>query len=283
MEKVIATYHKDCIDGTTAAAVVLRKFPTAKLFPLTHAHRKEDIEPVLGLVDAETVCYTVDCGLGVKEFLAAGCKVTTLDHHSGAKDLFESITRENENYTFIFDNEKSAASLAWSFFFPEEKQPELIRYVEDADLWKWKFGDDTKDVNNYLSMFRNDPKTMLGFIEGDLSEIKSKGKVISMYADKEIEVQITLPPIDIKIGEHTVPAYNVTVYQSASGNILSDRLNKAVAKFTVEGDTVNFSFRSKDHHKPTSLELAHFLGGGGHQNAAGADIALKEFLKMIVS
>lgn len=283
MEKIIATYHKDCIDGTAAAAVLLRKFPTAKLFPLAHAYHKEDIEPILGLLDTETVCYTVDCGLGVKEFLAAGCKVTTLDHHIGAKELFEGIAHENKNYTFVFDNEKSAASLVWSFFFPEEKQPELIQYVEDADLWKWKFGDTTKDVNNYLSMFRNDPKTMLGFIEGDLLEIKGKGKVISMYADKEIEAQVALPSLNIKIGEYVVPAYNITVCQSASGNILAEKLDKTVAMFIVEGNTVNFSFRSKDHHRPTSLELARSLGGGGHQNAAGADISLQEFLNSIVS
>ncbi len=282
MQKIIATYHKDCIDGTTAAAILLRKFPTAQLFPLSHSYTKQDIEPILNLLEPDTVCYTVDCGLGVKEFLSTGCKVTTLDHHFSAKEIFESLARENKNYTYIFDNEKSGASLSWPFFFPDEKQPELIQYVEDSDLWKWKFGDDTKDVNNYLSMFRDDPKKMLEFIEGDLSEIKSKGRIISIYTDKETEDQVKLPSLNIKVGDFVVPAYNITVYKSASGDILSNQLNKAVAMFTIKGNTVNLSFRSKDHHKPTSLELASLLGGGGHENAAGGNVSLQEFLKMIV-
>src|SRR3989344_23834 len=281
MKNIIVTYHKDCIDGTTAAAVVLRKFPVAQLFPLNHSYTKEDILPVLALADKKTEFYTVDCGLGIKEFLATGSKVTTIDHHIGAKGLLEGTAKENKNYAFIFNNEKSGSSLAWSYFFPDEQQPELIKYVEDADLWKWQFGDDTKDINNYLSMFRNNPKTFLDFMNGDLSEIKNKGKIISMYADKEIEGQIKLPSITIKIGEHTVPAYNITVYESASGNILSEKIDKTVAMFTIKGNQAKLSFRSKEHHQPSSLELAQSLGGGGHKLAAGADISLKDFLSKI--
>lgn len=282
MQKIIATYHKDCIDGTVAAATLLRKFPSAQLFPLSHTYTEGDIGPILGLIDSDTECYTVDCGLGVQEFLAAGCKVTTLDHHIGGKESFENIARENKNYTYVFNNDQSAASLVWSFFFGDESQPEIVTYVEDADLWRWKYGDDTKDVNNYLSMFRNDPSAMLALIEGDVSDIKNKGKVISQYADREIADQLTLPAISIKIGEFIVPAYNITVYQSASANTHADELGKAVAVFTVGGASVKLSFRSRENHIPTSLDLAKLLGGGGHKDAAGATIPLQEFLKMIV-
>lgn len=281
MKDILVTYHKDCIDGTAAAAVVLRKFPNAKLFPLAHAYTQQDIEPILASLEPDTACYTVDCGLGVKEFLNAGHAVITLDHHIGGKESFEAIAQENRNYTYVFDNAKSGTSLAWSYFFPDEPQPDVVKYVEDADLWLWRYGKETKDVNNYISMFRNDPPAMLGLIEGDLSDIRSRGEVISMYADKEIAEQITLPAVDIKIGEYVVPAFNITSYQSASGNTLSEKLGKAVAMFTIRGDEVKCSFRSKDHHEPTSLELAQLLGGGGHKNAAGATIPLRQFFNLV--
>jgi oligoribonuclease NrnB/cAMP/cGMP phosphodiesterase (DHH superfamily) len=281
MQKVIVTYHKDCIDGTAAAAVVLRKFPTARLFPLLHSYTQSDIGPILSLISPETEIYTVDCSLGIREFLMHEVKITTLDHHAGNMELLTLLASENPRYSYVFDNEKSAASLAWSYFFPDEQQPEIITYVEDADLWRWSYGEETKDVNNYLSMFWNDPKSMLELIEGDLSEIKAKGKVISMYADKQIEEQVTLASFNLKIGDHIVPAYNITAYQSACGNMLSEKLGKAVAMFTIKGNQVKISFRSKENQQPASLELAQLLEGGGHMNAAGATVSLQAFLSMV--
>ncbi len=282
MAKVVATYHKDCIDGTTAAAVLLRKFPEAKLFPLAHAYTPADLEVVLQEVDAGTICYTLDCGLGVQAFLDKGCQVTTIDHHIGGKAEFEALQAANKNYTYVFNNEKSGASLAWSYLFSDEPLPELIKLVEDSDLWLQKFGKDTKDVNNYLSMFRNDPAAILRCIEGDLKDIKEKGSVITMYADKEVEEQIALPSVTVTIGSYQVPAFNITSYTSASGNFLAKKLGNAVAMFIVKGDEVKFSFRSLEGYSPSSLELAKLLGGGGHQNAAGATVSLSTFLKMLI-
>jgi uncharacterized protein len=284
---IIGIYHKDCIDGTAAAAVLLRKFPDAKVFPLQHvhyAHSSEGLQEVLNAAQEGSEVYTVDCGLGAKEFLAAGYKVVTIDHHIGAKELFENLEKEYLNYSYIFDNDKSGASLTWKYFFPDEDEPEFIKYVEDADLWKWQYGDNTKDVNNYLSMFKDEPEAMKKLLESELSDIQGKGKIISKYADKVIARLVKTPSITVKIGAHEVPAYNITIvgYESACGNILSEQLDVAVMLFTIQGDQVRLSFRSKKHHKPTSLELAHLLGGGGHKNAAGADISLKDFLTMII-
>ncbi|PCI89966.1 phosphoesterase [Candidatus Kaiserbacteria bacterium] len=280
--QVIAIYHKDCIDGTSAASVVLRKFPNAALFPLAHSYTDEDIKPILDLASPDAEIYTVDCGIGIKEFLDRGYSVTTIDHHIGSKSLFEDMERQYENYSYIFNNDKSGASLAWAFLFPYETEPELIKYVEDVDLWNWKFGDDSKYINNYLSIFRNDPVTMLSLLEGDLSDVMRKGRTISEYTDKEIEDLVKIKPIQIKIGDHIVPSYNISSYQSECGNILSGNLNKTVAMFTINGQQVKVSFRSKEGQSPTSLELAQLLGGGGHKLASGAGIKLVDFLKLFV-
>lgn len=280
MSKILGTYHKDCIDGTTAAAVLLRKFPDAKLFPLAHHYVEGDITPILAEAKGAEV-YTVDCGLGVREFLEKGLKVTTIDHHMGAKEEFESLAREHTNYTFVFNNDKSGASLSWATLFPEEAMPELIKYVEDADLWRHQFGQDTKDVNNYLSMFRNDPATVLRFFSVDFTELKAKGKILSTYVDKEVENLLKTPSIILKIGDSEVPAFNITSYVAINGNLLSEKLGKTVVLFTILGENVKFHFRSKDGQSPTSLELAKILGGGGHEHASGAVVPLKTFLGMI--
>jgi len=81
---VLAVYHKDCIDGTVAAAVILKKFPKADVFPLAHNYTRDNIQPIFKKVVGKPVIYTVDCALGVKEFLDAGCSVVVIDHHAGA-------------------------------------------------------------------------------------------------------------------------------------------------------------------------------------------------------
>jgi len=282
MKKILAIYHKDCIDGATSAGVLLKKFPDAKLFPLGHSYTPEDMEPIFDALDAETEIYTLDCGLGVTELLEKGYSVTTLDHHISEKESLTALAKEHEEFTYVFDNEKSGASLAWTYFFPEEAMPELIKYVEDIDLWLGKYGEESKFVGNYLFMFRNEPSRMLELVEGDIKKVLSTGRIIAMAMDREIEKQVTIPPVTLKIGEHKVLAYNITIHESACGNILSGEQNQAVALFTIKGEDVKFSFRGKEGQSPSALDLATELGGGGHVCSAGASIPLKTFLGMIV-
>jgi oligoribonuclease NrnB/cAMP/cGMP phosphodiesterase (DHH superfamily) len=278
----IGIYHKNCTDGTTAAAVLLRKFPDIKLFPLVQSHTEDDLAHIHKSAGEGSEIYFVDFSAGVEEFLDGGHNIIVIDHHMSVKEHLEELEKNNENLTYIFNNDKSGASLAWTYFFQDEKEPELIKYVQDSDIWTKKY-DDTKYVTNYLSMFSNDPEQMLKFIEGDIDEIKEKGKIISNYSDIQIGRLVeSVQEIKLRIGEYEVPGYNVTMYKSPVGNKLSVIQDKAVAMFTISGGDVNLSFRGTDSNSPTALELAQLLEGGGHKNAAGANISLEDFIKMII-
>lgn len=278
----IGIYHKNCTDGTTAAAVLLRKFPDIKLFPLVHSHTEDDIAHIHKNTGEGSEVYFVDFATGVEEFLDKGHDVVVLDHHIGAKEKMEKFAEENKKLTYIFNNEKSGASLVWAHFFGDEDEPEIIKYVQDSDLWTGKY-EDTKYVTNYLSMFSNNPVQMLKFIESDITKIKEKGKVITQYADIQIERIVEgFQEIKLKIGEHEVHAHNITMYESAVGNKLATLNDQTAVMFSINGGNVNFSFRSIDSNNPSALDLAKALGGGGHRNSSGATILLEDFLKMII-
>lgn len=280
LQNIIAIYHQDCADGTMAAAVVLKKFPHARAYPLQHKYAPKDIQPILASVVPDSQIYTVDCALGVKEFLDAGYRVTTLDHHIGVKTTLENLAKSCDMFTYVFDNEKSGASLSWAYFFPEIPVPEVVALVEDFDLWKWQLGEKTKHVHHYLSMFLNKPEEVIGLLGGLPEKVAEHGAAITRFADTLVEHYATRMPIMLQIGESLVPAYNITEFQSECGNILATNQDRAVALFTINGGVVRFSFRSNDRDNPSALELAQLLGGGGHRNASGAEVTLKEFFRM---
>lgn len=283
MSKTIAIYHKDCTDGTTAAAVVLKKFPDALVFPLSHGFEEHELDEILNSITLNDMVFTVDCVIGVKELLAKGFKVTSLDHHIGVKEEMQALSTKDKNFTFIFDNTKSGASLSWSYFFPNEKVPELIAYVEDADLWTWKYGSDTKDVGNSLFFLTNKPEEIVKLFGAPLEAIKKEGAVISKYNDYMIGMAVDkTEPIYIQVGTHRVPLYNITILKSESGNKLTTLRGETVGLFSIDGNKVKISFRSLTGQKPSALDIAQLLGGGGHVNASGAGMHLDEFIKALV-
>lgn len=281
MTHVIGIYHKDCIDGTAAAAVLLRAYPDSELIPLSHSYTPDDFAPILARVDPQTKVYTVDCTFGARDFLDKGITITAIDHHADKRIVCEALAQSDSRFTFVFDETKSGASLTWDHFFANEPKPRLIELIEDVDLWHWKYGQESRDTSSYLWLFRNNPKGMLELIEGDLEPVREKGSLLSQYADTEIEYQCTLEPLTMRVGAYAIQAHNITTHQSAAGNRLSEFSGAAVGMFTVQGNRVKISFRSKDGQVPSALTLASELGGGGHPNAAGATVSLKQFFEMV--
>lgn len=284
--KNICVYHESCNDGTTAASVVLMKLGECKLFPFNHDYKKEDLDNLLSEIDSNTTLYIVDFSLKEKdleEVIQKTYKTIVIDHHIGAKNILENIANKYSNFTYVFDNNSSGASLTYKYLFGNDV-PQIIRYVEDKDIWKWEFGDITKYVNDYLFLFANKPEEIKNIIQHQsLNEIIEKGKIINQYASYIINNFVEKSKdLFIMISNYKVRAYNTGIFQSEIGNLLSKKFDEAVCLFTINGDYVKLSFRSLDNHNPSALDLAKILNGGGHRNASGASLSLSEFCNMIV-
>ncbi len=282
MEKeIVCVYHKDCVDGTTAGAVVLKRFPRAQLFPLSHGHTPADVEHILAETNPSAHLYIVDSVLGLAEFSAYYTEITLLDHHISVRKETENFVAQHPQVTYIFDNEKSGASLTWSYLFSDAPLPDLIKHVTDDDIKTNLFGIDTDYVMYYLSPLRNDPEKICMLLQTDIDVIKKEGAYIRHYIQNEIERAVERPPIILSLGAYRVPFFNITDHQSACGNILSKQLGRTVCMYTISGDTVKCSFRSSDGQVPTALDVAEILGGGGHEKASGARLSLSDFVQNI--
>jgi len=138
---IVVIYHKRCPDGFGAAYAAWKKFgDSAEYIPAGYGD-----DALEGLEGKEVYlldfCYELP---GEMDRIASIAKrFVTLDHHQSSKELVK-IAPEH-----IFDEKRSGASIAWSFFHPDTPLPRLIQYLEDGDLYRYALPE-TRDVFSYL-------------------------------------------------------------------------------------------------------------------------------------
>lgn len=278
-------YHAHCIDGYTAAWACRKGLiETSPIHPdmidtLPAEYHLQDT--LLEIISKYQVCYVVDFSLPVAMLeKLASLKVVmfVLDHHKTAFDMYLSGSREYNQYlghvagaSVHLDILECGASLVWKHFFgAEEKEPNLISYVKDYDLWQ-KNLTGCDEINKYLNTIDKEPATWTRaarLLEHDFTKALHLGTAMQTYHDK-IVASIVSTAMSINInGIHGLVANCSPEFSSDVGHALALESKTYGATYhQVEGCT-KFSLRSTDEFLDVS-ELARAMGGGGHRNAAG--------------
>jgi uncharacterized protein len=283
--KTVCLFHKDCIDGTAAAAVVLKKFSAVTFFAMGHDYTEDSLAALTRDLENASQLIIVDGCWGIDWFLNKfpELPITLIDHHLSNLERLNTLNTTHSNLKIVFDLNHCATTLAWEYFFSPATPPDLLQYIEDGDLWLKKFEAETPHLTAILSIYRNQPDTYLKLFAENIGELKNRGSYITEYIESSIEKYLKTPPVKIKINNHLVLAFNITDHQSVCGNYLALKHNHAVALFTIKGEMVRFNFRSADSHSPSALDLAIALSGGGHRNSSGGQMTLDEFVKSLIS
>ena len=278
-------YHKHCVDGTAAAAVVLQKFPDAKMIPLGHDTKEADLRLVKDVITSESSVVYVDTSTGLEEIVELVGDVLVLDHHISEKEKVEELVTRYPKITYVFDNDESGATLAFKYLFPEEDLPKWLPYVRDIDLWKNELQPESGQFHQYLSTLRNRPELLLSLFEAGatLDESLQLGKVLLDFVQQEVELSTKIDPLYLVVSGHKVPAFNITNHQSKTGNVLVLKNNSVVVMYTILGDKTRFSIRSAAGCTPSALDVAKFFGGGGHEHTSGATVDTKFFLHLLLA
>ena len=140
-QNLVVLYHGKCPDGFGGAYAAWKKFgDTADYIPVDHGDA-----PPEGLEGREV--YLVDFCYENAEQMNALAKATkrlvVLDHHRSAKTLVENAPEG------VYDEKRSGATIAWSYFHPETPVPLLMRCLEDGDLYRYVLPE-TRDIFSYL-------------------------------------------------------------------------------------------------------------------------------------
>lgn len=295
---ILIAYHANCIDGFTSAWVTekaLAKEGDNVIDKLPMDYNEGSLKNLKDkLEDIENKEYqelfVVDFSLPIRTIADIATahptvKVTILDHHKTAFEAYRpGIEVHEASYieatvmgaTILLDNSLSGAGLCWEYFRGKgTRKPELVKYVQDYDLWEFTYGKETRAVNAYL-------KKVNKTIE-DWDAVASRLE-IPKYKERIIEEGMeVLAEFDKKVNSYAKNAAFLTLankkgycvecpaeYSSAVGNVVANRFKTFCATYCFDMETgrdFKWSLRSVGDIDVSTI--AKFYGGGGHKNAAG--------------
>jgi len=278
----ICFYHAGCPDGLGAAWAVRHAWGDAADY---RARGHDDTVDLDGL-DGCQVVY-VDFAPPNDELIElaeTAAQLIVLDHHLSARDRIEADPAVDNalagrGHEIVMDLSHSGSVLSWNYFAPTEPVPDLLRYVEDQDLWAWKLPE-SREVNAAIGSFPLDFETWDRLAERSASDLAREG--LPLVRNNRTLVQRALHASSrVLLDGEWVEAINATSNRSAIGHELAKRAafgRKWGCVYLITGDRVSATLYSIGD-VDVSQTATHF-GGGGHRNAAGFSVSLRDWLEM---
>lgn len=266
----LVIYHgHNCPDGFAAAlAAWLFYEGKAEFLGLDHGDVKslEDL-PVL---DGRAV-YILDFSFApelMRSIEERATKLVMLDHHKSAADKLEGF--ECRCGVVHFDMKKSGSRLAWEFFQPDRALPDLVRLVEDRDIWVWQYPESA----GFLAALDMEPFEFERWKEIALLDARQ----LSAYVERGQAMDEKFARLATGIADAAQPlVFNGLtgmmvnapgVFHSLVGDILSKKSGTFALMWSVDkSGIIKAGLRSQRSFD--CIPLAESMRGGGHAQACG--------------
>lgn len=267
--KTLCIYHGNCADGFGAAWVVRKYFN--KYFGEDkvefHAGVHQDPPPDVTGRDV----YIVDFSYKKEVLIEMAAKAKTiliLDHHKSAEHDLVDLPGNIATY---FDMGRSGSMITWDHFFSGVEPPQLLKHIQDRDLWKFEL-DYTREIQAALFSYPYDFEVWDELFEMDTAILCQEGETLERKHFKDINEFIKVAAYRTEIAGYNVPILNAPYFWSSdAGHIMGKGESFAACYWDTPKGRV-FSLRSADDGIDVS-EIAKQFGGGGHKNAAGFRVA----------
>ena len=293
--KTLVIYHAHCTDGLGAAWAAWKRFGSdAEYVPMSYNRAPPD---VVGR-DVYLLDFSFKRSV-VEQLCEFADHVTIVDHHKTAIEEWvdsegEKIGQYPMNFHLVYDLRKSGAVLAWDYFMAPFSEPEILRLVQDRDLWQFKHHH-TKSLAAYLKQYCKCIADFNGAAAAYANEearhdILSKGEIIIEAHKQLIDQMITYARL-VNLCDNEEEGidgfYNLTLF-SAPGALASDACDaylKAnpsqlhVASYYDTADRRVFSLRGNEGVDLTPI--AKSFGGGGHARACSFSVPREHRLAQV--
>jgi oligoribonuclease NrnB/cAMP/cGMP phosphodiesterase (DHH superfamily) len=286
--KPLVVYHKRCADGVASAALLAKYFPEPlEMLPGIYQKPPADMDFFNGR-DVFFVDFSYEFSF-MEEILQRARSVIYLDHHAAAVTRMRAYAHMNKlDMSFsVSDESLSGVGCVWAWLEVnglveyDERQPAILKYIQDRDLWKFEYGDLSRYVNEYLQ-YRGitiaNLHDLLSYTEEDLAaKVMPIGEVLRTKFINDCQSIIAQGRRFEDFRGHRIALVNANgQYASEVGNMLcldkEHPVDFAATYFEAQG-TINYSLRSLKGG-PDVSKIAAIWGGGGHANAAGFKTAV---------
>lgn len=282
---VTILYHNNCYDGICSAWVCYQRFgESATYVPMDYSAPLPDVSGR----DVIFVDFSLRTREEMEKLRERTSSILILDHHKTTEAALKDLPYA------VFDMNRSGAGIAWDYFFgkdsptqhPRFKQrPDLVNYVEDRDLWRFKLPF-SKEFNAYIQSY---PKKLYTWLENltkfsaDVHTrqagealLRQQDALVGDICDNQILKVLPRP----HNGESLPDSLQIPV-PSVYTSVLMSEVCDELLRRNPEHSFVFYYFRRTDGRYRFGLrsrgtfdvsEIATLYGGGGHRNAAGFEM-----------
>lgn len=259
MSRSLVIYHRNCYDGFGAAyAAWLALGDDADYLPMYH-----DEQPPL-VIGREVYVLDFSFKRPVLEALKAGAKkFVVIDHHKTAQEDLAGVP------DCIFDMNRSGAALAWEYFHPGTKVPEMIAYIEDSDLWRFALPE-SREVRAAMKTFPFDFSAWMSIHLGGMEPLKLKGRALVEYNARQVSSMTKDARLVRVVEDYVIPVANATVSYSEVGEALCKAYPAApFSLYWFQRSDGKYQYGLRSQNGFDTSAIAKRFGGGGHAAASG--------------
>lgn len=288
--------HKNCMDGLGAAFAAQELLGDCDFFFDSYRASTDPADyDVLKYIHDTREVYVFDLSYpeAILQIIHTSCRhLILLDHHRSAMDVLKHL-----RYCY-FDITKSGAMLAWEYLADlmgsRVVPPNIIRYVQDRDLWQHKLPQSAAiaeycmDKIDFELSGIEQLKQFTQLAKGwDFYGYAAEGAKLLEYKEKAVQkiirnkFSLTIPIL--RNGEY-VPLINIPAVfgpwhlrseVGAALAALSDNPHQIGLVFTGFNRNNGLVFSARGLPDSTlALDLALKFDGGGHQTAASGHMSL---------
>jgi hypothetical protein len=278
----LVIYHgRECPDGFAAALAAWIFYDgQAEFLSLDHGDVKSvaDLPSLTG-----RAIYILDFSFSpeiMRSIEERAAKLVLLDHHKSAADkLVGFVSRCGYVH---FDLKKSGARLAWEFFLPAQPLPDLVRFVEDRDIWVWQYPQSA----GFLAALDMEPlefsrwREITGFDAVRLAKYVERGQAMDEKFSKLASGIAEAAQAITFNGVNGLMVNAPGVFHSLVGDLLSRQSGTFALMWSVDkSGLIKVGLRSQPGFD--CIALAESMHGGGHAQACGFRMALQRLPELL--
>ena len=278
----LVIYHgRSCPDGF-AAALAARLFygDRAEYLGLDHGDVKsvDDLPAVQG-----RSVYILDFSFSpeiLAQVEARASKLVLLDHHKSAAEKLTGFACRCG--VVHFDMDKSGARLAWEFFQPTQPIPDLVKFIEDRDIWVWQYPESA----GFLAALDMEAfdfarwAEIAAFNPAQLTQFMARGQAMDeKFTKLATDIAEGAQPVVFN-GQSGLMVNAPGVFHSLIGELLYKKSGTFALMWTAgKGGIVKVGLRSQRNFD--CIALAESMGGGGHAQACGFKMASAQLPQLL--